>query len=66
MAKSRRFDAARAYRMMVRMRLVEEALIQAWTDGLVPGEYHTGVGEEGINAGIVLHLDGEDAMALDA
>jgi len=24
MAKSRRFDAARAYRLMVRMRLVEE------------------------------------------
>jgi len=30
-----------AYRLMVRMRLVDEALAQAWADGLVPGEYHS-------------------------
>jgi|BarGraIncu00222A_1022003.scaffolds.fasta_scaffold00825_5 TPP-dependent pyruvate/acetoin dehydrogenase alpha subunit len=59
------FDAASAYRAMVRMRLVEEALAQAWADGLVPGEYHSGIGEEGINAGVLSHLSGRDSMALD-
>jgi TPP-dependent pyruvate/acetoin dehydrogenase alpha subunit len=60
-----RFDARRAYRLMVRMRLVEESLVRAWHDGLVPGEYHSGVGEEGINAGVLMHLSGRDSMALD-
>ena len=31
-------DRAGVFRSMVRMRLVEEALTQAWADGLVPGE----------------------------
>ena len=51
----RRDESAILYRTTAQSRLFEEALIQAWADGLVPGEYHTGVGEEGINAGIVLH-----------
>jgi hypothetical protein len=59
------FDPAAAYEMMVRMRLVEGALVTAWHDGVVPGEYHSGIGEEGINAGVVLHLSGRDTMALD-
>ncbi len=50
---------------MARMRLVDEALVGAWHDGLVPGEYHSGIGEEGINAGVVMHLVDNDAMALD-
>jgi len=50
---------------MLRMRLVDEALAQAWADGLVSGEYHSGIGEEGINAGILMHLSGRDTMALD-
>ncbi len=50
---------------MARMRLVDEALVAAWHDGLVPGEYHSGIGEEGINAGVVMHLRDNDAMALD-
>jgi acetoin:2,6-dichlorophenolindophenol oxidoreductase subunit alpha len=58
-------DPVEAYRMMVRMRSVEKALSQAWADGLVPGEYHSAIGEEGINAGVILHLSGKDAMALD-
>jgi pyruvate dehydrogenase E1 component alpha subunit len=64
-AKIEAFDPIRSYRLMTRMRLVEEALVTAWADGLVPGEYHSGIGEEGINAGVVMHLDGADAMALD-
>lgn len=60
-----RIDAARSYRMMVRMRLVEEALVEAWQEGLIPGEYHSAIGEEGINAGILGHLSEQDTMALD-
>jgi TPP-dependent pyruvate/acetoin dehydrogenase alpha subunit len=59
------FDAATTYRLMVRMRLVDEALTQAWADGLVPGEYHSGIGEEGINAGILAHLSEQDTVHLD-
>lgn len=59
------FDAATIYRLMVRMRLVDEALVQAWHDGLVPGEYHSGIGEEGINAGVLAHLNERDTQHLD-
>ena len=65
MAKSEAFDPVVAYRLITRIRFVEEALVKAWADGLVPGEYHSGIGEEGISAGVVMHLSGEDAMALD-
>lgn len=58
-------DPAEAYRLLVRMRLVENALTGAWADGLVPGEYHSGIGEEGVNAGVIMHLSGQDTMALD-
>lgn len=59
------FDAADAYRLMMRMRLVEEALTRAWADGLVPGEYHSGIGEEAINAGVLIHLTPQDSLHLD-
>jgi pyruvate dehydrogenase E1 component alpha subunit len=59
------FDAASTYRLMVRMRLVDEALVQAWHDGLVPGEYHSGIGEEGINAAVLAHLGERDTLHLD-
>jgi acetoin:2,6-dichlorophenolindophenol oxidoreductase subunit alpha len=65
MALPKGLDPTSAYRTMVRMRLVEEALTQAWADGLVPGEYHSGIGEEGIYAGVLAHLSGRDSMALD-
>lgn len=58
-------DVRAVYRMMVRMRLVDEALVEAWADGLVPGEYHSGIGEEGINAGVLAHLDSSDSLHLD-
>ncbi len=62
---SHQFDAARSFRMMMRMRLVDMALVDAWARGLVPGEYHSGIGEEGINAGVLAHLSREDTLALD-
>lgn len=65
MGTAQSFDSAAAYRMMIRMRLAEEALVEAWADGLVPGEYHSGIGEEAINTGVVLHLVDGDTMALD-
>lgn len=65
MGKTEAFDPVRAYRLITRIRLVEQALVTAWADGFVPGEYHSGIGEEGINVGVVMHLSGEDAMALD-
>lgn len=59
------FDVAKVYRTMVRMRLVEEAIGRAWADGLVPGEYHSGIGEEGINGGVLAHLRDDDSLSLD-
>jgi TPP-dependent pyruvate/acetoin dehydrogenase alpha subunit len=55
----------RAYEQMARMRAVEEAQIRLWDDGLVPGELHTGIGEEGIVAGVLLNLSDTDSLALD-
>ncbi|MGV9713197.1 thiamine pyrophosphate-dependent dehydrogenase E1 component subunit alpha [Gordonia sp. NPDC003424] len=60
-----RMNAAQIYRTMVRMRLVDEAFVEAWKDGLVPGEYHSAHGEEGINAGVLAHLTEADTLALD-
>lgn len=59
------FDAPSMYRTMVRMRLVEDAIVRAWADGLVPGEYHSGIGEEGINAAVIAHLRPTDSVSLD-
>ncbi len=50
---------------MARMRQVEEALGRLWRQGLVTGEMHLGVGEEGIAAGLVAHLREGDAVSLD-
>jgi pyruvate dehydrogenase E1 component alpha subunit len=53
------------YRQMLRSRLFEEAVAQLWQEGKISGEMHLGVGEEGIVAGVVDHLQEGDAMALD-
>lgn len=55
----------RAYEVMARMRAVEQAQVRLWNDGLVPGELHTGIGEEGIIAGVLGRLTADDALALD-
>jgi pyruvate dehydrogenase E1 component alpha subunit len=65
MGRADGFEPEAAYRMILRMRLAEEVLVDAWDDGLVSGEYHSGIGEEGINAGVVLHLQDGDTLALD-
>lgn len=50
---------------MVRIRLAEEVLTRAWAEGYVPGEYHSGIGEEAIYVGVLGHLDTDDAVAVD-
>jgi pyruvate dehydrogenase E1 component alpha subunit len=56
---------ARLYRQMLRMRLFEEGLGALWEEGLISGELHLGIGEEGIVAGVLDHLGPGDALALD-
>lgn len=51
--------------MMLRIRLMERVLTQAWADGQVPGEYHSGIGEEAIVVGVLTHLGERDAVAAD-
>lgn len=58
-------DRTALYRRMLTCRRVEEALAKLWHEGRVPGEMHLGIGEEGINAGVLDHLAEGDAVALD-
>ncbi|HSM54819.1 MAG TPA: thiamine pyrophosphate-dependent dehydrogenase E1 component subunit alpha [Candidatus Sulfomarinibacteraceae bacterium] len=58
-------DLWKLYAMMLRSRLFEEAVSELWREGLISGEMHLGVGEEGIIAGIAAHLQEGDALALD-
>ncbi len=53
------------YTLMLKSRLLEEAIAKLWHDGLISGEMHLGTGEEAIIAGIVSQLGDGDAMALD-
>ncbi|MBZ0168675.1 pyruvate dehydrogenase E1 subunit alpha [Candidatus Methylomirabilis lanthanidiphila] len=53
------------YRLMLKSRLLEEAIAKLWHDGLISGEMHLGTGEEAIIAGVVTQLHEGDAMALD-
>jgi TPP-dependent pyruvate/acetoin dehydrogenase alpha subunit len=53
------------YAHMLKSRLFEESVTQLWKEGLISGEMHLGTGEEAIIAGVVAHLDANDAMALD-
>jgi len=53
------------YTFMLKSRLFEEAIANLWHDGLISGEMHLGIGEEGIIAGVVSNLREGDAMALD-
>ncbi len=59
------YDALRLYRMMLTSRRLEEELTRLWRDGLISAEMHTGIGEEGIVAGVADHLSDGDAVASD-
>lgn len=58
-------DPVRLYAAMVRMRALEEALVGLWRRGLISGELHLGIGEEGVIAGVTDHLREGDAVSLD-
>ncbi|MBC7252790.1 MAG: thiamine pyrophosphate-dependent dehydrogenase E1 component subunit alpha [Actinobacteria bacterium] len=58
-------DVQELYRQMARMRRFEEKLAELWNRGLISGEMHLGVGEEAVAAGVLAHLEEDDAMALD-
>jgi TPP-dependent pyruvate/acetoin dehydrogenase alpha subunit len=53
------------YALMDRSRRFERAVGSLWQAGLISGEMHTGLGEEGIAAGVVSQLQPDDALALD-
>jgi pyruvate dehydrogenase E1 component alpha subunit len=50
---------------MAEIRAFEEALGDLWQRGLISGELHLGIGEEGAIVGVVDHLRDGDSMATD-
>lgn len=57
-------DLLEAYRAMYRVRAVEEALVAAWHDGVLPGEMHSAIGEEAAYAGVLAHLGDGDTLSV--
>jgi pyruvate dehydrogenase E1 component alpha subunit len=51
--------------LMYKSRFYEEQVRRIWKDGLISGEMHLGMGEEGIVAGVLSNLVDGDALALD-
>ena len=58
-------DLWKLYERMLFSRLFEGEVARLWRQGLISGEMHLGIGEEGIAAGVTAHLQDGDAMALD-
>ncbi len=58
-------DLKSLYVMMLRSRIFEEQVRVLWERGLISGEMHMSMGEEGVAAGVIDHLREGDAMALD-
>jgi pyruvate dehydrogenase E1 component alpha subunit len=50
------------YRMMVRIRKVEEQVIDAFAQGLIPGSTHPGIGQEAIPVGTIGQLRPDDLV----
>ncbi len=53
------------YLQMVRVRRFEEAIRDLWERGLISGEMHLGIGEEGIVTGVLSQLRDGDGLAVD-
>jgi acetoin:2,6-dichlorophenolindophenol oxidoreductase subunit alpha len=60
-----KLDRTALYRKMLMCRRIEEAIARLWQEGRISGEMHLGIGEEGINTGVLDHLGDGDAVALD-
>ncbi len=58
-------DLKLLYPMMLRARVFEQHVQRLWEKGAISGEMHMSLGEEGIVAGIIAHMQEPDAMALD-
>jgi len=58
-------DLFRLYRTMLTSRRLEEEIARLWHEGLISGEMHLGIGDEGIVAGVLDHLGEGDAVAAD-
>lgn len=56
---------SRLFRTMAEARAFEEALQDLWHRGLISGELHLGIGEEGAVVAVVDHLRRGDSMAVD-
>ena len=63
-ARSRHTSAA-LYLQMARIRSFESELARLWRAGLISGEMHLGIGEEGVAVGVVAHLRDGDGLAVD-
>lgn len=62
---SLQLDSVRLYRRMLTSRRLEEEIARLWHEGRISGEMHLGIGEEGIVAGVLDHLEDGDAVAAD-
>lgn len=58
-------DSVRLYELMLTSRRLEEEISRLWHEGRISGEMHLGIGEEGIVAGVLDHLEDGDAIAGD-
>ncbi len=52
------------YRLMQRIRLVEERLSSLFADGAIPGFIHLSIGQESVPVGISRHLTNTDTIAI--
>jgi len=52
------------YRLMQRIRLVEERLSKLFADGVIPGFIHLSIGQESVPVGISRHLSDSDTIAV--
>ena len=57
-------DPARLYGKMCVAREFEQAVGRLWQEGRITGEMHASTGEEAVAAGVVAHLEEQDALAL--
>lgn len=60
-----RADRRELFRTMAEIRAFELASGRLWRQGLISGEMHLGIGEEGVVAGVMAHVRDGDAIAFD-
>lgn len=48
---------------LLKVRLIEERMIEMSTGGMIPGWMHSGIGQEAIGVGVVAHLSKDDYVS---